>query len=643
MENANPGVSSSSIPVYMKEIEAREVLSRLTLEQALYAAFVVVGGALRFGNLGNRPLNSLEAWNTWAAWQAATGLPGPAELTPTSPLWHSLQTWLFWTGADGDGWARSLAAAAGVLLIVAPWGLRGLMGRPAALTLSALIALDPWLVTFSRLADSAILSATLAVALLAGAAARLSGRGSARLDRTMAAGAGLFLVSGHMAWGFLPVLLAFVLLNRSVLRQSFIGGRDALLWFAVSAVAGATAGLTRLDGIGLISASLTVWLDSAFTAGALVPPAQVAGGYPLGWPMTRLLTDQPLAVFFGLGGLIYLPLSRRLNPLAQGARWPLFLWIWLGWGTLLCLLPGRSPFSLLVLALPLLVGAAHALNDLAALMPRYARSQETLAMFVTLGVLAVSGSLWGIALVANMAFDVVLAQAVAVIATVGIALLVLYGAWSNPGQAAWIGTVMMVVLLLSGSVSSLWQLNFRYAPDRRDSLYAEGGGEGLRQLAQDVNTISAQRAGDPHELSVFVLPAPPTGSGDVLLGWNLRHMRRLTWGAPRPDELAATPAPAVIMGIAAAPVSAPASDYIGSDYVRRVVWQPAELGREDVASGGSITGAGARLSAFWTATLQPRLRWMLQRRADTQPQTERVILWVQRDGADPSELWPVAN
>ena len=48
-----------------------------TVERALYLFAFIAGIILRFGALAQKPLNSLEAWNAWAAWQTATDLPGP--------------------------------------------------------------------------------------------------------------------------------------------------------------------------------------------------------------------------------------------------------------------------------------------------------------------------------------------------------------------------------------------------------------------------------------------------------------------------------------------------------------------------------------------------------------------------------------
>lgn len=715
----------------------RALRRSVTVEHALYGAVFAVGIAVRFGGLGARPLNSLEAWNAWSSWQAASGLPGPSELTPTSPLWHSLQTFLFWLGADGDAWARSVSAAAGAGLVLAPWMLRGLMGRPAALILGALFALDPWLIAFSRLADSAMISATLAILVLGSAVLLLERHGCGqevppnavhaqeppgraqrhhasqrRLANLLAVGAGLFVVSGHMAWGFAPVLLAFGVLNwgqergspegptglpRGLSRSGRRGlspihpatlGREAALWFAVGAIAGATAGLTKLDGLGLVSASLTMWLDSALTTGAPVPASTMLGDYALGWPLTRLLVDQPLLAVFGIGGLVYLQVGTPFRRGPEGSppdafahriHWRLTLWLWLAWGVLLCLLPGRSPFSLLVLVMPLLIGAAYALDGLRAGAKMFAAQvggsppgpagpgwgQESLALFFTLAVLGISAAFWGIALVSDAVFSAGAGQAVVVIVGLAIALIVLYGAWSRPRQALWIAATAFSVILALASVSSAWQLNHRTGPGRRDSLFRETGAPDMRRLADDIATLSAHRAGGPLDIPIFVqsaryaapseLPSPATlpvyrtlGSReDVVVGWTLRNMKRVTWGGLPQERDRFKTAPLLLQAYLGDALSAPApaQEYIGSDYVVRTAWLPDTLGERgspasaskdagvDVDTEGQGGSVVARLNRLWPATIQPRLRWAFYRRATTPPQDERIILWVERDGA----------
>ncbi len=531
----------------------------VTVEWALYALIFIAGAAVRFYDLALRPLNPLEAWNGWAAWQAAAGLPGPDALTPTSPLWHSLQTALFWLGADGDAWARCVSAAAGALLVLVPWMLRSLWGRRMALILSLLIAFDPWLILFSRTADGAMLSAALAMALLANAARFLhaSSRRNESSEDFLGASeqpaatftailAGLFVVSGHMAWSFALVLLAFVLLRWQALRRTALFTRRTALWAGVSALAGATLWLAQVDGLAGVSAGLSMWLDSVLATGMPVQLTQLAGGYPLGWPLTRLLIDQPLLAVFGVTGLAALfaksPRGSSVESAGESAQAPdrLFLGLWLAWAIALCLLPGRGPFSLLVLVMPLLIGAAYALDVLAAGASRYARHKELPALMLTLAILSVSGAFWGITLVSKASFEPASAQAVAVLFVLGLAVLILYGAWSGVRHALWAGAVAAGVILAAASLSSVWQLNHRYSSERRDGLFVANGGEGLRRLAADIHTMSAQRAGDAQEIALFVdSTRAPDRATDVLLGWYLRDMRRMTWARPPRSQVTA--------------------------------------------------------------------------------------------------------
>ncbi len=59
---------------------------------------------------------------------------------------------------------------------------------------------------------------------------------------------------------------------------------EALLLFTVSAVAGATAGLTQLDGVGLVSRSLTVWRESVFAISAPAAAMPAVGAAILAGP-----------------------------------------------------------------------------------------------------------------------------------------------------------------------------------------------------------------------------------------------------------------------------------------------------------------------------------------------------------------------
>ncbi len=144
--------------------------SGITLEGLLFGATVAMGAGIRFFGLAAQPLSPPEAANAWLAWLQVSGLADPVLVEgvegPASALLHSLQMLLFWLVGGGDGPARIIPVLAGIGLVVAPWFWRLWLGRTVALILSLLIAIDPWLVAFSRRADGTMLSLLLFTLLL---------------------------------------------------------------------------------------------------------------------------------------------------------------------------------------------------------------------------------------------------------------------------------------------------------------------------------------------------------------------------------------------------------------------------------------------------------------------------------------------
>ena len=377
----------------------------LTIEQALYGLLLLMALLLRFLRLGSTaPLNPLEAGQAWAAWAGAFGQEAMLPALAHSPLLHTAQRFLFWlTDGGGDGWARALPALAGGLLVLVPWLLRDALGKPAALILALLLALDPWLLTFSRMGDGGILSVGLGLLLIAGF---VGGREVSLGGRWgLAVVAGLFLISGPLAWLLLPVVVGtFFLFGRTDLWPKEQNERAQLLSIAgVTVVAGSTGFLSHWDGLGVISTSLTVALDSL----------RADGGYSLGWGFLRLFVDQPLTLVAGLPGLIALwlkvpsvstsedadneasvPSPRMGEGWGGGSPWRLLLTGWFAWGLLLLLLPGRNPMTLLVIGLPLAISAARTGVSLLAYATRQVNWQDGSLIGTALAVLLVTTAFW---------------------------------------------------------------------------------------------------------------------------------------------------------------------------------------------------------------------------------------------------------
>ena len=534
-----------------------------------------------------------------------------------SPLLYTAQGFLFWlTDGGGDGWARAFPGLAGGLLVLLPWLLRDALGKPAALLLALLLALDPWLLTFSRMGDGAILSAGLGLLLIAGFAK--GGDLSPNGRRAMAVAAGLFLISGPLAWLLLPVIAgAFLLFGRTTFWPSEQYERAQLLTIAgVTIVAGSTGFLSHWEGLGVISTSLTVALDTL----------RIDAGYSLGWALLRLVVDQPLALVLGLSGLIALWLktpsastpevtdnetsasSPRMGEgwgggsWGEGNAWRLLLTGWFVWGLLLLLLPGRNPMTLLVIGLPLVISAARTGAALLAYATRQVNWRDGSLIGAALGVLLVTtvfwtnhyNSQWG-----NEDFDLLTLFFYGIVPI----LCVFFVWWAGWRTSSQIFVLIGLPLLLLVSFGSGWSLNQPGETTAGSALFAEVAQPGLMGLVTDVATLSSLRARDPHEALVLVDVPPELQS---LLGWNLRSMRQLGFVDGVNPALLTDPA-GLVIGDEATASSLPGG-YVGSRYPVLERWLPTDL-----------IGAG------------PTARWILLRELKITPPTTSVVLWAREE------------
>ncbi|MFN2200502.1 MAG: hypothetical protein ACK2UO_04815 [Caldilineaceae bacterium] len=625
----------------------------ITMEHVLYASILAAGLAIRFIGLARMPLNGTEAANSWAAWRVAMAVDGPDTGLPTSVLFLHLQSLIFWLGANGDAAARVVSAAAGALLILVPWLLRALMGRTAALALCAFFALDPWLVALSRTADGAMLSTLLAIlllALLVDLALSHTKQGEEKADddvqvdgrrrRTTiltALVAGLFVTSGQMAWAFAPVLAAFVALNFSALRRAVSVDGAVIASFVGAFLVGATGWLIDPAGIGLVSASLTEWID--MVVGSEAARTSVVGGlYPAGWSWRALAADQPLVTLLGVGGLLHMTWRRR-TAATVSVRWQVLLWGWLGWGLILNALPGRSPFTLVMLALPLLFGAAYALGEVISAAPVGAAWRETITVVGVVLLLLASAGLWVTALVSTPTIDFLVLQAVLLILLLSAAILLFFGIWVGWSYAAWAGVVAFGITLLVFNVGATWRVNHHYDTGRVTGLFSDVGDLGIRQLVADVETLSAHISGDAQEMDVIVEETGvqgPDGSArydtgrQALLAWYLRNMRRVHWGEPVEGLPESRPRPLVIsaQGTEGYPAILSGEDYAGSDYRIRLGLADAGKGSGPVVDDRQ--GLRARIERLWSQRLQPWFRWAMYRGGGAQTGSEFVTLWAPR-------------
>lgn len=589
----------------------------LTVERALYALVLLAAAALRWWGLGAAPLAPHEATAAWPAWLQANGLSVDGAPQPVSALLYTSQLLAFWLSAVSDAAARWLPALAGTAAVALAWPLRPVVGRKAALAFAVLLAVDPWLAALSRSADGAMPAAFCALAVLVWILRPDADRAA---ETGAAVAAGLLLACGPAGWSFAPVLLLAWWLLRGP------GGIPRrLLWLAPAAfVLGATAWFAHLGGLAAVGDSFGVWL------GLLTGPA--AGGYPLSWAVLRLLADAPLALALGAAGLALLWRdARRGHPSLVYADWPLFLSVWTGWGLLHLLLPGRSPWVLPVLALPLLLAAGHAAAALVERRPVGVDPREAGALLGGLVVLGVAALFWYLGLVNSFTFDLTAAFAVVLIAALMVALAAMYAVWAGLRPAVHVAALFLVAALAASQVAASIALSHDTDPARSAGFYARTAHPAVRTLSADIGQLSAVRVGDPGEMLVQAQSNPVP---DPLLAWHLRSMRNLTWTlSPAAAPVAGRP-PLLLTVSADPPGGELADSYMGTDYDIAQSWLPGELLAAAPSAPPELSPGltrweqwEQRLGRNWGAVWRPLLRWLVYRELPARPSTDSVVLW----------------
>lgn len=615
--------------------------SWLSVERLLYGLAVVVGVSLRLWMLGAQPLSPLEASNSWPAWLAANGLSVVDAPNPNSALFYGLQWLLFWAGVNSDGGARFISAVVGTVLIVSPWWWRGWFGRRVALLAAWLLAIDPWLVGFSRMADGASLALLCGILTLTGMSQVVDQPTSVGWKRVTAITAGLLLVSGPMGWNFLPIVIWWGWLLYTDLVAAGMLQRRWLLWMGGAAFLGATAWFARLDGVAWIATGVSVWLSQfdGHEAGPLLPA--LTGGYDIGWPWLRLWVDAAPLFPLGIAGLAILALrvqtDKQMKP-----RLRLMLQLcggWLLWGVVLCVLPGRSPLALPMLGLPLIWMTAYSLDVLIRNVPRDVDWREIGAVIATLLILVVSGGFYVAALLASRNYDPVTAQVTLVIFALGVAILVAFGVWANRRDAAWVGAAVLSVLLLLSYIRSGWKLNYANVVTEPAGWQARMSHPEIQLLADDMETLSAHRAGDPYQLPVQVqVAAYVTGDDQVVparpdpvVGWELRNMRNLTWVTSPQVDADSIPLPLVLTPASGDGESAQLAlptEYAGSRYHVDSWWLPRALTNESTAAASE---GDSNVAQEWAARVRPWWRWVIYREVTVPPQNRDIVLWAPLD------------
>ena len=485
------------------------------LEKWYYGLAVVIAALVRFAHLGSFPLSDGEAGLALQALALSDGIT-IGNIGPQAG-------YIVWTGGlfflfDGSAfWARFVPAFVGTVMVLAPFHLRSVLGRKAAVLGAFVIALDPGLVALSKTASSDIIGLTFL----------LLGCGFLVQKRVAVSGVafGFALLGGPSIWaGFISIGIALGLVkwSRRFLPVSdpkysegvFQLNRPQWRVFAIS-----------LAATGILAASLLFTVPKGISAMASSLPA-----YVIGWgvdPKTFLM--QVAMALLGYELFLLLPGIWRI--FAGGAASSIidrFLGIWLVVSfSLLLVYPDRTVLGLGWVILPLIGLAVRQISQLFHWRVLLVDWQAALGLSVMMMVLV--GFAWlNLLKVTNTTlgdqegtlrwFGI----GGAVLLLVAIIILVGWG-WSR--NAAYTGSLVgITILALIFTFGATWH-SARFGDEPLHELWqVDGLTPDLELLNVSVGDVSEWNSGYRDQMDVAVLAAKSPA-----LEWALRNINRASF------------------------------------------------------------------------------------------------------------------
>lgn len=569
--------------------------SWLTVEAGVYVLLLVLGAFVRFYSLGAQPLQEGEARLALDAWRFYEG--GAAQIRGHSPLLFHAGALSYVLFGTRDFVIRLLPALAGTSLVGLPYLLRPQLGRRGALAASALLALSPSFVFFSRQANGDIVLAAALLALVSalfGYARRDDASKLYILSATLAIAvlaSGATLAALLVLAGFWLAPLVYSRLTgktASYSLQQWLSERPhratalrALGLFAALTVLMATGLLVNLHGL---QATLDLF------SGWLARFAPVADPLPWHYYLSLLLVYELPILVFGLAGASYL--WRR-------DTFSTFLICWLGVGLLLYSLMGNKPPSgVLLILLPLTLLAGRAIADLLYLV----REGEQWA-WTRLLVLICLPALFHL-LTQLAAFSDPIDPGdprnlmLALLSVFFISCLVLtVGLLALDWRSAVRSGGLVVLVFLGGLMFRVsWRLNQAVPANAFEVLSDKTTSRDVRNLIRALENLSNQQEGQRQTIDIAV-----TGGEDPLLAWYLKDFRDLSFVS----ELSSSPATVVITPF---PASEYLPDYRGARYRLQSSWR-----------GEGLTG-------------HDLVNWYLFRESLQPPTHTEVVMWVAPQG-----------
>jgi len=568
----------------------------ITVEIALWVGLVLAALVLRLAHLDAAPLNESEAHEAMLALQAATGQETPRE--DYSPLLFAANAALFFLCGASDAAARLWPALLGGALALAPALLRRRVGRVGALIAGLYLAVSPTALFASRQLDGAA-PAILGVMLFLGGLLRFSDSAERPSWLTLSAlGLALAVTAGASAYGLLLTLgLAWLGVawawpdeGAIYLWQSLRPhlGRTLSVFFC--AVLVFSTGLAwNPGGLEAVGGLISAWF-------ARFKPTL----NPVASPFAILAVYEPLALFLGLAGLVWVVRANQ--------RFGILTGLWAGLSVLLLtLMPGRAPTDALWIVAPLalLVGIVSE-RLVSSFRARRAAASEWL--YVALSLLLWSYCYLRAAHYAAEGDPLELSLALLALVLQALMAATLALGLDSVTAALRASVLGLGILFLAATLSAGWGSVYVRPSDARELLVRNPTAAGARDLAQTLRDLSWRRTGTP-----TTLPFTFEAEADSALAWYLRDFS----AARRVDHSAELNAEAEMVLVAPREWT-PETDM-------RYVGQTFALQRsQDLSSVRCLWGRPLRCKTLF--------EWLLFRRAPAAHAADRqVVLWVNRE------------
>ncbi|MFQ6013925.1 MAG: flippase activity-associated protein Agl23 [Anaerolineae bacterium] len=582
----------------------------LTVEVALHALIVLMAAGARFYALGRWPLGEGEIRVAVAAWDLSRGLTPTGEVT--GPFLYHLSALFFLLFGGGDFVARLGPALFGLALVAMPHFLRQHLGRYGALATALLLALSPTTLFFSRLLKGEVVVAACWLGLLVGLGGYWRERRVAYLYAAVLALA-LALTADPLAYTMLLVFATFLALLWFV---EYLQGRGHLAW-AVTANPGGPGPWSTVLGLSghtwsngqlrrgslilfclvflLLSTGLLVnfrGLQGAVDLAAVWLDRLVGSstGQPWYFYLQLLLSYEPLALIFGLGGAAYF--VRRRSGLAIFLTW----WLAVVF-TLQTLSPYKDPALLLPLVIPLLLLAGALVGRLVeALIDAFSWPERLL---LVLSVMVLGYGIVNLFLYASHSkSSYILAAWAALLLWLG--LVGAFMAWLGYQRALPWGLLLAASLLFILTVHSAFALNYSYGPAPLELMVEGPTSPRVRKAIELIEEMSFRWEGDRHAAVVAA-----DASLRPLMAWYLRHFYRVTYF----EDVLPSPTPPIVLMAGDRPLTPPAG-YFGQRF-------PLQLLDQAFPSFRSIEF----------------LRWLLYRGYPVPMQSSDFVVYVQGETA----------